>query len=41
MNRRVSYLDPAVIPDPRAWLEERLGSLKVFSEGGPEFDAGE
>ena len=35
MNQRVGYFDPAVIPDPRAWLEARLGRLKVFADGGP------
>jgi putative DNA primase/helicase len=35
MNQRVGYFDPAMIPDPRAWLEARLGQLKVFADGGP------
>jgi putative DNA primase/helicase len=27
MNQRVAYFDQQVIPDPRAWLEQRLGAL--------------
>jgi len=27
MKRRIGYFDPAVISDPRAWLEARLGPL--------------
>jgi putative DNA primase/helicase len=37
MNQRYGYFDPAVIPDPRTWLEARLGQLKVFADGGPTF----
>jgi hypothetical protein len=37
MNQRYGYFDPAVIPDPRAWLEARLGQLKVFADGGPKY----
>jgi hypothetical protein len=35
MNKREAYFDPAVIPDPRAWLEERLGPLAAFEVGEP------
>ena len=27
MKPRIGYFDPAVIPDPRAWLGARLGPL--------------
>jgi len=37
MNRRVGYFDRGRIPDPKAWLKQRIGPLKVYSEGGPEF----
>jgi len=30
MNRRTALFDPAVLPDPRAWLEDRLGPLAFF-----------
>jgi hypothetical protein len=30
MQKRHGFFDPAVIPDPRAWLEERLGPLAYF-----------
>jgi hypothetical protein len=30
MNRRAAAFDPAVLPDPRAWLESRLGPLAFF-----------
>ena len=36
MKQRYGYFDPAVIPNPRAWLEQ-LGQLKVFVDGGPTF----
>ena len=33
MNCRIGYFDPAFIPDPRAWLEAKLGPLEVtFAE---------
>jgi hypothetical protein len=35
MKQRVGYFDPNVVSDPRAWLEQRLGQLKVFVEDGP------
>ena len=28
MNRRTAYFDLSLIPEPRRWLEERLGALK-------------
>jgi hypothetical protein len=31
MNRRLGHFDRALIPDPRAWLEERLGPLAAFA----------
>jgi putative DNA primase/helicase len=30
LNRRTAVYDPAVLPDPRAWLEDRLGPLAFF-----------
>jgi Bifunctional DNA primase/polymerase, N-terminal/Primase C terminal 2 (PriCT-2) len=30
MNKRTGYFDPARVPDPKVWLESRLGPLKVF-----------
>jgi hypothetical protein len=29
-NRRAAVYDPAVLPDPRTWLEKRLGPLAFF-----------
>jgi Bifunctional DNA primase/polymerase, N-terminal/Primase C terminal 2 (PriCT-2) len=31
MKPRIGYFDLALIPDPRAWLEARLGALRGFS----------
>jgi hypothetical protein len=36
MNLRVGYFDHTIIPNPRVWLEARLGRLKVFTDG-PKF----
>jgi putative DNA primase/helicase len=33
MKQRVGYFDRTLISDPRAWLEERLGPLKVCLDG--------
>ncbi|MFZ2076655.1 MAG: hypothetical protein WAV38_08405 [Xanthobacteraceae bacterium] len=33
MKSRIGYFN---IPDPKAWLEQRLGVLKVYREGGPK-----
>ena len=30
MKPRTAFVDPAVLPDPRAWLEQRLGPLAKF-----------
>jgi hypothetical protein len=40
MNSRVGYFDHG-IPDPKVWLEQRLGPLKIYREGGPEFGEAE
>jgi hypothetical protein len=31
MARRTAYIDRKIIPDPRAWLEARLGPLRDLS----------
>jgi|GraSoiStandDraft_41_1057321.scaffolds.fasta_scaffold1447708_2 hypothetical protein len=31
MKPRVAYFDLSLIPDPQAWLEERLGKVKSVS----------
>jgi hypothetical protein len=36
MNRRLSHFNRALIPDPRPWLEERLGPLGYFEILEPE-----
>jgi hypothetical protein len=30
LKRRTAAFDPTVLPDPRAWLEDRLGPLSFF-----------
>jgi Bifunctional DNA primase/polymerase, N-terminal/Primase C terminal 2 (PriCT-2) len=32
MNKRIGYFDLTLIPDPRAWLETRLGQLISFQQ---------
>jgi putative DNA primase/helicase len=34
---RYGYFDRALIPDPRAWLEARLGPVASYVETGPPF----
>jgi hypothetical protein len=36
VKERVGYFDLAMIPDPRAWLEAKLGSLSSFIGDGPD-----
>ena len=31
MNMRKAYFDPAIVPDPRAWIEAKLGQIAKFS----------
>jgi hypothetical protein len=38
-KRRVGYFGPAVVPDPRAWLETKLGRPRVYLAEGREFGA--
>ena len=33
MNRREAFFDPGALPDPRSWLETRLGPLAFFEVG--------
>jgi hypothetical protein len=33
----LGYFDSGRIPDPKAWLEKRVGLLKVYREGGLRF----
>ena len=41
MNLRVGYFDCGRISDPKVWLGQRLGPLKVYREGGPKFGEAE
>ena len=34
-KKRQAYFDPTVVPDPRTWLEERLGPLAHFEFNNP------
>ena len=36
-KRRAAFFDPAIVPDPKAWLEAKLGPIQVFPDDGPEF----
>jgi putative DNA primase/helicase len=34
LKPRIGFYDPTIVPDPRKWLEARLGPLALFEELG-------